>query len=174
MELDALGGQLAMAHRHDEPVRAGALLQRVRKGRLGDERVVATDLQRGRQAAEDRPAVMLDAGGLAVDRVVGHDPAPPRLHERLVPQADAQGGDPGLGEAPHRFQRDPRLVGRARPGRDDHAVVAADEQLVHGGVVVADDLDLGGGVGRHPHVLDEVVGEAVVVVDDEDPHPGQP
>src|SRR6185437_10978926 len=69
------------------------------------------------------------------------------------------------------LQRDAGLVRRAGAGRDDHAVIAADEQLVDGGPIVAYHLDL---TAELAHVLDEVVGEAVVVVDDEDPHSGQP
>jgi hypothetical protein len=116
MELNALGGQLAVAHGHHDAVAAGAALQNVGKVGLGNERVVAPHLQGGRQSAEDRPAVMLDSGRLAVDRVVGDDAPPPRLHQRLMAEAHAQGGDPGLGEAAHRLQRDAGLVRRAGPG----------------------------------------------------------
>ena len=59
----------------------------------------------------------------------------------------------------------PASSGVHGPGRDDDAVVAAREQLVDVGAVVAHDLDLGPELAQ---VLDEVVGERVVVVDDED------
>ena len=95
------------------------------------------------------------------------DASAPRLHERLVAEADAERRDPRQREAADRLERDPGLVRRARARRDDHPVVAADQQLIDGRVVVADDLELGAELAQ---VLDEVVGEAVVVVEDEDPH----
>ncbi len=55
----------------------------------------------------------------------------------------------------------------ARAGRDDQPLGSAREQLVDVGGVVADDLRL---AAHLPEVLDEVVGEGVVVVDDEDLH----
>ena len=58
----------------------------------------------------------------------------------------------------------PASAGRARPGRHDHARRLAREQLVHGLGVVAHDVDLGPQLAQ---VLDEVVGERVVVVDDQ-------
>ena len=58
----------------------------------------------------------------------------------------------------------PASFGVHGPGRDDHAVVAALQQPVDGGGVVAHDLHLGAQLAQ---VLDEVVGERVVVVDDE-------
>ncbi len=80
-------------------------------------------------------------------------------------EADPERRDPGLREAADDLERDPGQVGRARAGRDDHAVIAADQELVDGRVVVAHDLQDGTELAD---VLDEVVGEAVVVVEDED------
>ncbi len=74
---------------------------------------------------------------------------------------------PASAKAPDRLDRDPRLGRRAGPGRDDEAVGAALEQLLDLGLVVADDLDLGAKLAQ---VLDEVVGEGVVVVDHEHAH----
>ena len=64
----------------------------------------------------------------------------------------------------------PASFGRARAGRDDDAVRPPREQLVGGLGVVAHDLGLGAQLAQ---VLDEVVGERVVVVDHEDLHHGQ-
>ena len=63
----------------------------------------------------------------------------------------------------------PASSGVHGPGRDDDAVGRALEQLVDGRDVVAHDLDLGAQLAQ---VLDEVVGERVVVVDDEDARHG--
>ena len=124
VELDALGGQLAVADGHHDVAAERALLEhsaaapgrrpasgsdRPRAARAGPRR------SSGRRA---RSCVVLPCTGSCV-----HDPPAPRLHERLVAEADAERRDPGLGEAPHRLERDPGLVRRARararrsPGR---------------------------------------------------------
>ena len=84
-----------------------------------------------------------------------------------MPEAHAERRDSGLWKAPHDFERDAGFIGRARPGRHDHPVVAADEQLVDGRVVVAHHLDVGAELAD---VLHQVVGEAVVVVEDQQSH----
>ena len=167
MELNPLDGQLAVTDRHDHIPTEGASLEHVGQLRRGHERVVATDLERLRQTAEDRPAVVLDRRRLPVHRLMADDLSPPRLHERLVAEAYAERWDPGGREAADRLERDPGLVRGARPRRDDHPVIATEQQLLDRRVVVAHDLELGAELAQ---VLDEVVGEAVVVVDDEDPH----
>src|SRR3954454_16328935 len=168
VELDALGGQAAVADAHEDAAAVGGGLQLVGQALGRDhERVVAPDRQRVGQAGVDALAVMGDVGGLAVDRVVGGDGCAERLPHRLMPQADAEGGHAGLGEAAGDREADAGLVRRARAGRDHDALVGSLEQPVGVGLVVADDLDVRAQLAE---VLDEVVGEAVVVVDDEDPH----
>src|SRR3954454_14621554 len=105
---------------------------------------------------------MLDLGRLAVHGKVADDLAAERLRHRLVAEADAERLHAGLREAAHHLDADPGLVGRARARRDDHAVVALVEQLVHGRRVVAHDLQIRPELAQ---ILDEVVGERVVVVD---------
>ena len=165
VELDALGRQLAVAGAHHDVAEAGAELELVGQVGVGDQRVVAAGDQRARQAGEDRPAVVLDLGVLAVDRLALDDRAAEGLDQRLVAEADAEHRRAGLGEGADRLDRDPGLGRRAGAGRDDEAVGAALEQLADLGLVVADDLELGPELAQ---VLDEVVGEGVVVVDDED------
>src|SRR5215212_74247 len=168
VELDALGGQAAVADAHEDAAAVGGGLELVGQALGRDhERVVAPDRQRVGQAGVDALAVMGDLGGLAVDRVVGGDGCAERLAHRLMPQADAEGGHAGLGEAARDDEADAGLVRRARAGRDHDALVRPLEQPVGVGLVVADDLDVRAELAQ---VLDEVVGEAVVVVDDEDPH----
>ena len=157
VELDALGRQLAVAGAHHHVAEAGAELELVGQVGVGDQRVVAAGDQRARQAGEDRPAVVLDLGVLAVDRLALDDAAAEGLDQRLVAEADAEHRRPGLGEGADRLDRDPGLGRRAGAGRDDEAVGAALEQLADLGPVVADDLDLGPELAQ---VLDEVVGEA--------------
>jgi hypothetical protein len=156
-----------MADRHHHLAAVRTRLEALGQRRVDHQRVVAAHLERVAQAAEDRAAVMLDHGRLAVNRLVLHHLAAPGLDQRLMAEAHPERGDPRLREAPDRLERDPRLVRRARPRRDDHPVVAADQQLVDLGVVVAHHLDLGPELAE---VLHEVVGEAVVVVENQDPH----
>jgi hypothetical protein len=129
--------------------------------------VVAARGERVGQAGVDALAVMLDRCVLAVDRLAADRAPAERLDHRLVAEADSEGRDPGLGEGARRLDRDPRVRRHARPRGDHQPVRAAPDELAHVGLVVADDLDLGAELA---HELDEVVGEGVVVVDDEDPH----
>src|SRR6478609_524431 len=171
MELDALGGQLAVADRHQHAATMSGGLEAVRQRVLADdERVVAPHDERGFDAGEDGPAVVLGGRGLAVHRIVADDLAAEGLRERLMAEADAERRHARLREALHDVEAYARLVGRARPRRHDHAVVAATEQVVDVGAVVAHDLEL---ASHLPQVLDEVVGERVVVVDHQDAHQGQ-
>src|SRR4051812_30181367 len=171
VELHALGGQLAVADGHHDPAASGRDLERVgQRLLLHDEGVIAPDGQRRRDPVEDRAAVVLDRRRLAVHREMADDGAAEGLGERLVAEADAQRRHPGLGEALDDVEADPRLVGRARTGRDDDAVGPAREQLLDVRGVVAHDVELAAQLAQ---VLDEVVGERVVVVDDEDAHQAQ-
>ena len=77
------------------------------RSRVDDQRVVATGHERGFEAREDRPAVVLDLGGLAVHRLAAHDLAAEGRRERLVAEADAE----------HRRAAPPRSGGSPRPTR---------------------------------------------------------
>src|SRR4051794_26655409 len=171
VELHAFGRQVLVTDRHQHAASVSRGLEAVRQRVLADdERVVAPHDERGFDAGEDGPAVVLGGGGLAVHRLVAHDVAAEGLRERLGAEADAPGPPARLREALDDLERDARLIGRARARRHDDPVVAAAEQVVHVGAVVAHDLQ----VAPHlPEVLDEVVGERVVVVDHQDAHQGQ-
>src|SRR4051794_29235661 len=167
VELHAQRGKVAVADRHHHAAAPGRDLEAVRQLGVGDQRVVAADRQRVRQAGEQAAAVVLDVRRLSVHRDVADDRAAERLHERLVAEADAERRHARLGEAAHDLDRHAGLVRRARPGRDDHAVEALLEQLVDLRRVVAHGHRLGPQLAQ---VLDEVVGERVVVVDHQAPH----
>src|SRR4051794_41162599 len=162
MELNTLGGQLAVAQAHHHAAARRAHLEHVRHVGIDHERVVARDLDLVGQAGEDRLSVVLDHRRLAVDRLVGDDGSAERLAKRLVAEADAQDRRAALSERTDCLDRDPRLVRRARTRRHDDAVRLAFEQPR---LVIAHHLDRGAELTQ---VLDEVVGERVVVVDDED------
>ena len=86
---------------------------------VGDQRVVAAGDHRGRQAGVDRPAVVLDLGVLAVDRLALDDLAAEDLDHRLVAEADAEHRRAGLGEGADRRRRrsPPRRACRGRARR---------------------------------------------------------
>ena len=65
----------------------------------------------------------------------------------------------------HRLERDPCFGGRARPGGDEKSIRGGGEDLRDADLVVFYDRGLRPQLAE---VLDEVVGEGVVVVDDED------
>src|SRR3954452_13208224 len=99
VELDAVGRQLAMAHRHEDAAAARRLDQARGQVRIDDQRVVAADHERVGEAGEEPVAVVLDLRRLAVHGQVADDRAPERLRERLVAETDAERGHAGLGEA---------------------------------------------------------------------------
>ena len=165
MELDALGGQLAVADAHHDAAAAGGDLEAGGDVLVDHQRVVAPDGQRRGQAREDRAAVVLDRRGLAVDGQMADDRAAEGLRERLVAQAHPEGRHAGLREAAHRPR--PRCrprwacTARARRRRGRSSRASSSSTV---GAVVAHDLELAAQLAQ---VLDEVVGERVVVVDDE-------
>src|SRR3990172_4403707 len=114
---------------------------------------------------ENPLAVVPDAGGLPVHERLGvDDPSPERLADALVPQADAENGDPVL-ERTDRVEGDPGLVRSSRPRRNHQAGGVPERQLPHGDRVVAEHLHLG---AEFADVLHQVPGERIVIVDDGD------
>ena len=103
--------------------------------------------------------------GLAV-----HEPFSPDdlaaecLADGLVPQAHAKERQPGLGGSTYQRHRDARLVGRAGTGGNDDGGGAKRDEVVHGGGIVPVHHRFGAQLAG---VLDEVVGETVVVIEDE-------
>src|SRR3954449_6032704 len=85
VELHALGGQVAVAHAHEDAaaVRRGHELAGQVVG-VDDERVVAADGDLRRQSRVDVRPVVLDLRRLAVDRLALHDAAAEGLRHRLM------------------------------------------------------------------------------------------
>ena len=82
----------------------------------------------------------------------------------LVAEADAENRNLA-GHVADEVDGDAGLLRRAGAGREEDAVRVQGFDLVRGQLVVAADDDVGAELA---HVLDEVVGEGVVVVEDED------
>ena len=176
MELHALDGQAAMTQAHDDGAAslAGAVGFRSARGdgefsgkRIfrDDEGVVAGAGERSGQAGEDALAVVRDGAGFAVHEVLGADDlAAEGLADGLVAEADAEDGD-FAGHVPDERHEDAGFAGRAGAGREQNAFGLECLDLFDGQLVVAADFDL---CTQLAEVLDEVVGEGVVVVEDED------
>ena len=95
-----------------------------------------------------------------------HDRAAIDLADRLVAEADAEDRDFRAGALDQR-QADAGLVGRAGAGREHDGLGVHGHHLVDGDLVVAAHGELR---PQLADVVDEVVGEAVVVIDDENGH----
>src|SRR5215218_4933316 len=99
-ELNALGGQLAVADGHHRLAHPGRALQAIRQVRVHDQRVVAAGDKRRAEPAEDATAVVLHRRALAVDRLAAHEPAAEGGGQSLVAEAHAQRGRSAFGEPP--------------------------------------------------------------------------
>src|SRR5690348_3629995 len=166
MELHAVRRVLGVTEAHDDAVmRPGGDDELGRDARaLDDQGVVPGGLERLAHAGQDAAVVVVDPGRLAVRRLVAHDLATEHLADALMTEAHAE--DRHLAaERADGVVGDACVVRRARTWGDHDAVEP--RQLVHGDLVIAEHLRLGAELG---HVLDEVVGEGVVVVDHREAH----
>src|SRR5262245_45319575 len=172
MELHAPGLVLLVSQRHDLALgRPRHDLEHRRQAlALDDQRVVARGLERVVEPGEDAAPAVQDRAGLAVHQARGaHHLAAVRLAQSLVPEAHPQ--DRHLArERQDRRLADPGVARLAGPGRDHEPVERLRRQRLDRDRVVAVHLELG---PQRPQVLDEVVGERIVVVDDGD-HPPAP
>ena len=116
-----------------------------------------------RAAAE---AGVLDRGRLAVhERRRAVDRRAEHVTDRLVSEADAEHGRPRLGRRADHRHADARVAGRAGAGGEQHAGHVEVGELGGGDRVVPPDRARDAELAQ---VLDQVVDEAVEVVDDED------
>src|SRR5512133_1008666 len=167
VELDTVDRELAMANRHHLAVTTGRRdLQLVGEGRRS-QGVVAAGKEVVRQVAEDAAAVVAADARLSVDeRPRLPDLAAEDLDDRLVATADTERGstrrepadDLGRGAGSRR---------PSRPGRDHQMRRSQPLGLIGIDRVVPVDDHLGAELAEQ---VREVVGERVVVVDQQD-HP---
>ena len=132
---------------------------------IDDQRVVAGGGHGRADTAEDGFAVVLDAAGLAVHQVLGaYDFSAKRFAHGLMSQADAQDWKLA-GEVANQVDADAGFVRGAGSGGDHDVVGLQRVDFVNRDLVVAADLDLR---TQFAQILHKVVGERVVVVEDED------
>src|SRR5262249_13785898 len=120
------------------------------------------------EPGEHAPTVVADRGCLAMHlRLGARDRGAVCLADRLVAETDAEDRRRAA-ETAYDLERHTRLVGIARPRRDHDAFGSlCDDRVAAQGVV-------GAALERGPQlaeILQEVVGEGVVVVDEEDHRP---
>jgi hypothetical protein len=109
---------------------------------------------------------MEDGAGLAVHRGPRLLDAPAKgLRDCLMPEAYPEQRRPSVGTSGDHFERYARSVWRPRSRRDQEAVGAARQRLGRADLAAAHHLHLG---PEFAQVSDEVPGEAVVIVDDQD------
>ena len=123
-----------------------------------------------RQAGIDRPAVVGDLSLLSVDRLTLNHTTTESFNQRLVAEANPQYRDARLGEGANRCNRNPGLRRSTGSGRDHEALRPPGEQFLDAGLVVAHNLNL---APQLTQVLDQVVGEGIVVVDHQNVHQAQ-
>ena len=169
MELDAEDRMLAMAQRHDEMIVAafGGDLERGRERRAVDhQRVVARGHEGIGEAGEQAAPVVVDHGGLAVHQARRADHvAAEHLADRLMAQTDAEQRRLSFGRRADKVHADAGLVRGARTRGQDDSVGFQSHRLFDRDLVVTLDDTMRPKIAQK---VDEVVGERVVVVDDED------
>ena len=89
--------------------------------------------------------------------------------DRLVTEAHAEQRRPDRGERRDRLADDAAVLGSAGPGRQQHRVGLRGHGIVDGELIVAHHDRIRAELAQ---VLHQVVDEAVVTVDDEDPGHG--
>src|SRR6266513_2943074 len=167
MELHAFDRQVAMAQAHDLAVlRLGAHRQAAgERLPLHGERVVARRNEFVRNLKINPAAVVSDVRQLAMHHLLcAHHPAAERLPDRLVPEADPEDRH-APGHAPDQLQGDPGLARRAGAGGDHEVRGRKPLDLPNRDFIVPQHPDLGSQLAQ---VLDQVVGERVVIVEHHD------
>src|SRR5579863_5105624 len=164
MELHAMQRQLFVRQSHDEAVvRFRGHAQRRRKARaIDDQRVIACRLERRVDAAQDAGAVVADGRKLAVHRDWrADDGAAESVANRLMAEADPKHRD-FAGNRPDQIEADTGVLGSTRAGRKHDGVGIGGHNGGAGDPVVAMHAHLRPKV---PEEMDQVEGEAVVIVD---------
>src|SRR3954467_14166521 len=175
---DALGMKLHAMRRiglvrraHHEPVGLRDHVERARdRGAVDDERVIARGFERTVDAAKYASALVGHFGEFAIHRYRrAHDLAAKRLTHRLQAEADAEHRDGRRGFFDE-IETDAGFVRCAGTGREHNRVRIGLHYIPDGHLVVAMHDDVRPQLAE---VMDEIEGEAVVIVDEDNHAPGQ-
>lgn len=142
----------------------GGDIEAVREGlALDDERVVADGVERAGDIGKELLLVVEDGRCFAVHHaIVHHDTGAEGMADALVSQADAQQGDSSA-EGADDIVGEAGFAWRARAGGDQDLVGMELFDLGESDLVIAADLE---GHLHFAQVLDEIIGEGIVVIDD--------
>lgn len=166
MKLHAGDRRGRMREGHDLSVILGGRddAQRRRKGRsFGRKRMIARGGEALRRSGEKSFAVMDDAARLAVHLPAGPDDAAAKgFGDRLQAEADAEDRRSGLRGEPDEINANSGVFRGAWPGRQRNRRRGAGERFVRRQRIVAHDFDL---PPETADEVDEVEGEAVIIVD---------
>src|SRR4030095_187193 len=134
----------------------------VREGlTLYEERVVSGRFERIRKIAENTLSVMNDRGCLPVHQPSrAHDVAAEHLSHALMPEADAENWR-FFRKCPNHIAADSRFIRSAGTGRDDDPFGLHRSNLFDGNLIIPLNEQFSPKLTK---VLDEVVGEAVVII----------
>jgi hypothetical protein len=170
MELHAFDGMVPVAQAHNRAVAIffgspGADFQFCRQVFfLDDERVITGRRHRHGETLKDGAVVVHDGAGLAVHKICRpNDTAPEGFPDRLMSEADSEDRHFSR-EMADKINTDARFVRCARPGRDDDSGGPHLLNLAYRNLIVAANLNFS---AEFTDVLHQVVGERIVVVEDE-------
>src|ERR1035437_6679173 len=166
MELHAVHRQARMRETHHQAIVGFGIDGQLARhaGAFHHQRMIARGVERPVDAAEHAGAGVLDLEHLAVGRRRAHHFAAERLPDRLMPEADAEDRNRwrGLGDE---IEADAGFVRGAGAGRQHDGFRLGGDHIGGPNLVVGMDDDV-----RPPpaQVMEQVEGEAVVVVDQND------
>src|SRR5680860_1435277 len=164
MKLDAVDGVTLVLHAHDDAVRRlrGDFQILGKRVAVDHERVIARRREVLGEAGEHALAGVVHLGQLAVHQIGRPHHAPAiDLTDGLMAETDTQDGH-DRACALDQLEANTGAVRIARPRRQHDSLRPFRQHLVHGHLVVAIDLRAR---AQFPKEMNEVVGEAVVVID---------
>lgn len=133
-----------------------------------DQGMIARHRVRGRQTGKDTFAVMRDRGNFAVFWLRGTDDFTAKgLSDGLMAEADAEQRDVVIGCGADQVEADACVIGVARAGGNDDAFRGCLQDIFDADLVIAMDDSLDAQI---PEILDQVVGEAVIIIDQDECH----
>lgn len=167
VELDAFDRQFFVTQAHDQPVgRFGRDFEHVgQRFAVDNEGMVATRVELALDSGEQRSSVVLHCHRLAVHRLGPADyVSAEMLPDCLMAEANAEDRHTLCEPFDHR-KRNPGGIGCSGTGRDEYFFrLQIGFDFIDGNFVIADDLHIGTQLAQ---VLDEVVGEGIVIIYDQ-------
>lgn len=170
VELDPVNRFFPVLYAHNDSICCfGCDFKNVRQAlSFDDERVIARDLQRGGQAGKNTFSAMCDLRCLAVQGRCFNNLSAEGLSDGLVSQTNAEQRGVSFGGGFDKIKADSGVIRIAGAGGDDQSCGIQTKDFIDGDAIVAVDLHFGPQISE---ILDEVVGEAVVIVDEDDHSP---